>query len=51
MEKVESQIDPLWRVFVVWVVLKDKLGRGSEEMGKREIEVVDPKVGGRLGRK
>lgn len=51
MEKVGSQTDPVWRVFVVRVVLKDKLGKGSEDMGKREIEVMNPKVEGRLGRK
>lgn len=51
MERIDSQTDPVWRVFVVWVVLKDKLGKGSKDMGKREIEVMDPEVEGRLGRK
>lgn len=51
MERIDSQTDPVWRVFVVWVVLTDKLGKGSEDMGKREIEVMDPEVEGRLGRK
>lgn len=51
MEKVDSQADPVWRGFVVWVVLKDNLGKGSEDTGKREIEVMDPRVEGRLGKK
>lgn len=33
------------------VVLKDKLGKEREDFGKREIEVMDFKVRGRLGRK
>lgn len=30
---------------------KDKLGKGREAVFKKEIEVMDPKVGSRLGRK
>lgn len=50
VEKIDSQIDPVWKALAV-VVLKDKLGKEREDLGKREIEVMDPKVRGRLGRK
>lgn len=29
----------------VWVALKGSLGKGSEDVGKREIETIDPRSG------
>lgn len=37
-----ARLDPVCRIFVVWVVLKDKLGK--KRTGKREIEVMDHKI-------